>query len=363
MNLRLGRFGLQESACAVGLSALISGVFAVNVADAFSQGDLCYAATAAGALLSLLLLRLLHGAMIRWEAEDLSSLLLYSFGPVLGAALALPVLLGLVLSAALPLFRFTLAMERYIFVEADYVPIVLYLLPVLLLLVLSGMETTARMAKLLLIPGALALSMTLLLAAPAFDVCHLFPLFSPGFPAFLEQVAWALLRFLPPGVALFIVGRGCQGRHNAMNGVRRGLLLGGAGASLLHLGLGLSFFGPDIASLSAPVYCMTMAARQERLGLRLDVLVLFLWVTTGLVVAAFFTYAGVLLLCRMTGAEDVRPVGALLSLTVTGLVLLFNFDSDTVLTAVRLVYRQGHLLLVTPIGLACTRSLAGRRRG
>ena len=165
MNLRLGRFGLQESACAVGLSALISGVFAVNVSDTFARGNVCYAATAAGTLLGLLLLRLLYGAMRRLGAEDLSELLLNAFGPVLGVALAAPLILGLVLAAALPLFRFTLAMERYIFVEADYVPIVLYLLPVVLLLVLSGMECVARMAKHLLLPGALALGTTLLLAA------------------------------------------------------------------------------------------------------------------------------------------------------------------------------------------------------
>ena len=37
MNLRLGRFGLQESACAVGLGALISGIFAVAVAAIFAE--------------------------------------------------------------------------------------------------------------------------------------------------------------------------------------------------------------------------------------------------------------------------------------------------------------------------------------
>lgn len=359
MNLRLGRFGKQESACAVGLGALISGVFSVNVGETFAQGDLCYVATAAGALLALLLLRLLDRAMARCGAEDLPELLSGGLGPVL----ALPLILGLVLAAVLPLFRFTLAMERYIFVEADYVPMVLYLLPVLLMLVLAGMESVARMAKLLLIPGTVALGMTLLLAAPAFDVSHLYPLFSPGFPAFLDQVTEALFRFLPPGVALFAVGRGCQGRGNVMGGVRRGLLLGGLGAFLLHLGLGLTFFSPDMASMSAPVYCMTIAARQERLGLRLDVLALFLWIMTGLVAAAFYTYAAALLLCRATGVEDIRPVGALLALGVLGTVLLFNLDSDEVLACVRLVYRQGYLLFLTPLGLLCGGALlSGRGR-
>ena len=69
MNMRLGRFGKQESALAVSLAALISGTFSVNVGDTFAHGNVCYAATAAGALLSLLLLRLLFGAMARFGAE------------------------------------------------------------------------------------------------------------------------------------------------------------------------------------------------------------------------------------------------------------------------------------------------------
>ncbi len=361
MNLRLGRFGLQEAACVVGLGAMISGIFSLNVGDTFARGNVCYMATAAGALLALLLLRLLQGAMVRAEAEDLGDLLLSGFGTVLGGVLALPLCLGLMLSAALPLFRFTLAMERYIFVEADYVPIALYLLAVLLIMVLRGMECVARMAKLLLIPGAIALIMTLILASPAFDSSHLFPLFSPGFRAFLEQIGAALSRFLAPGLALFAAGRGCQGQEHLLSGVRRGLLLGGAGAFMLHLGLSLTFFGPDMASMSAPVYCMTMAARQERMALRFDVLVLFMWVMTGLLASAFYLYAAALLLCRTVGVGDVRPVGALLVLGAMGLVLLFNFDSDVILSGVRLVYRQGHLLFLGPLGLLCARSLFFRR--
>ena len=357
MNLRLGRFGLQETASAVGLAALISGTFSLNVGETFARGNVCYMATAAGALVSFLLLWLLGAAMARTGEEDLSGLM----GGGLMPLLALPMVLGLLLAAALPLFRFTLAMERYIFVEADYVPVALYLMAVLLLLVLRGMECVVRMAKLLLIPGALALLMTLLLASPAFDLCHLFPLFGPGFGAFLDQTAESLFRFMGAGLAMLAAGRGCQGQKNAMRGVGRGVLLGGAGAVMMQLGLGLTFFGPDISSLSAPIYCMTMAARQERMGLRLDVLVLFCWVATGLVAAALHVYAAALLLCRFAGVEDIRPVGALLALGTMGLVLLLNFDSELILTAVRLVYRRGYLLFLCPLLLLLGRSLLVRR--
>ena len=344
MNLRLGRFGRQESACAVGLAALISGIFSVNVSDTFAQGNVCYMATAAGALLALLLLRLVDGAMVRQGAPELSDLLAGGL-----KALALPLVAGLVLSAALPLFRFTLVMERYIFVEADYVPIVLYLLPVLLLLVLRGMECVARMAKLLAIPGAVALIMTLYLASPAFHIHHLYPLFSPGFSAFLTQTGEALFRFLPAGMALCVAGKGCQGQGHLSGSVRRGLLLGGAGSTAMQLGLGLTFFGPDIAGMAAPIFCMTMAARQERMSLRLDMLVLFLWLMAGLVAAGVYVYAAALLLCQTAGIQDIRPVGGLMVLGIVGMLLLCNFDSERILNVVRLVYHGGWLLFLVPI--------------
>ena len=45
-----------------------------------------------------------------------------------------------------------------------------------------------------------------------------------------------------------------------------------------------------------------------------------------------------------------------------GAVLLFNFDSDMILDLVRCVYRQGHLLLLLPLGPLVVRSLLQRRR-
>ena len=360
MNLRLGRFGLQEGTAAVAVAALISGVFSLDVSATYARGNLCYAATAAGALLSVLLLGLLPKAM--GPEADLGESFRLALGPLLGPVVTLPLILGLLLAAVLPLFRFLLAMERYIFVDADYVPLALYLLPVLLLLVTRGMECVARMAKLLALPAAFALGALLLLAGPAFRLYHLYPLFSPGFGAFCRQTGEALFRFLPGGLALIAVGRGCQGKKYVAAGVRRGLLLGGAGATMVQLGLGLTFFGPDMAPMSAPVYCMTMAARQDRLGLRLDVLVLFLWVMAGLAAAGFYLYAAALLLCRLTGGEDIRPVGALMGLLAVSLALLFNFDASVLQAVLRAVYARGSWLLLCPLLLLLLgRALTGRR--
>lgn len=348
MNLRLGRFGLQESAAAVGLGALVSGVFSINVGETYEKGNVCYLATGAGLLLSLLLLLLLVKAM---EARRVQSLIdvLDGLWPPLRYLFGVSLMLGFALCALLPLFRFTLAMERYIYVEADYVPMGAWMLPVLLLLVCLGMECIARTGKLMVISALISLVLTLALASPAFALHHLYPLFSPGWNAFLRQTLEATARFLPPGLGLLVVARGCQGLIHARKSLTVGLLLGGIGAVGMQLGVGLTFFATDLKEVSAPIYCMTMAARQERLALRLDVLVLFLWVLCGLVAAGFCIYGAALLFCALFHVQDIRPAGALWVLLVCGLLLLVNLDAAPIQTATAAVYSWGYWLFLLPV--------------
>ena len=114
--------------------------------------------------------------------------------------------------------------------------------------------------------------------------------------------------------------------------------------------------------LKEELQAMGKMKAEEYKAVAIFVLVLFLWVMTGLVAAAFNLYAASLLLCRMAGVEDVRPIGALTVLLGMGSVLLFNFDSDGILAVVRMAYQQGYLLLLLPMALLWGRSLWERRR-
>lgn len=362
MNLRLGRFGKQESACVCGLGAMISGMFTVNTGEAYAQGNVCWLATLLGLLGAALVFLLVTEAMEKLGVSSLWDLLKGTVGGMLGGILGLCLIALLVLSATLPNLQLLSAMNRYVFEGADHRQIAVYQLGAWLLLVLPGMESVARTGRLLALPGILSVGLALFLASPAFGWYHLFPLLGAGMEELLLQSLQALLRFLPPVLALCAVGEGCQGQSSLQKSGMAGLLTGGLLGVLMQIALGLSCYSWEISRLPIPLYRITMATRYDAVTVRLDVTVLFLWVVCALCAGAFYLYAGSLLLCRMTGLEDIRPPAAGLCALGTGLGLVLHSGGTVMEGVTAELYTRGWLLAVVPVGLVLGGSLFRRKR-
>lgn len=363
MSLRLGRFGMQESACVCGLGALVSGMWTVNTGEAYQNGNVGWLATLLGLLGAVLVFLLLTSAMEKLGVASLWALLKKSAGGFLGRILGIFLLILLVLSAALPNVQLLSAMNRYVFEGADQGQIALYQLGAILLMTLLGMEAIARTGRLLALPGGISVGLAVFLASPAFGLYHLFPLLGAGMKALLLQSLQALLRFLPPVLALCIVGEGCQGTDCLKKSGLTGLLTGGLLAVLMQLALGLSCYSWDIARLPIPLYRMTMATRYDAVTVRLDVTVLFLWVVCALGAGAFYLYAGSLLLCHMTGLGDIRPVGAGLCALSATLGLLLHSGGTYMETLANDIYNWGWALATVPVALMLTGSMFRREKG
>lgn len=362
MNLRLGRFGKQESACVCGLGALVSGMWTVNTGLAYQNGNVGWLATLLGLLGAVLVFLLLTSAMAKWHTTSLWPLLKRSVGGFLGSILGIFLLVLLVLSAALPNVQLLSAMNRYVFEGAEEGQIALYQLGAVLLMTWLGMETIARTGRLLALPGVISVGLALFLASPAFGLYHLFPLLGAGMEELLLQSLQSLLRFLPPVLALCIVGEGCQGRDCLKQSGLTGLLTGGLLAVLMQLALGLSCYSWDIAQLPIPLYRMTMATRYDAVTVRLDVTVLFLFVVCALGAGAFYLYAGSLLLCRMTGLGDIRPVGAGLCALAATLGLLLHGGGMHMETLAAGIYNCGWTLAAVPVALVLMGSMLRREK-
>lgn len=361
MSMRLGRFGKQESACVCGLGAMVSGMLTVNTGAVYAGGNVCWLSTLLGLLGAVLLFLMLTAAMERRKVSSLWELLRESAGDVLGRMLGIFLILFLLFSAVLPNLQLLNAMNRYVFEGADQQEIALYQLGAVLLLVWLGMETIARTGRLLALPGIVSVGLAIFLASPAFGWYHLFPLLGAGMEELLLQSLQSLLRFLPPVVALCLVGEGCQGATCLRESGLVGLLGGGLLAELMQLALGLSCYSWDISRLPVPLYHMTMATRYDAVTVRLDVTVLFLWVVCALGAGAFYLYAGSLLFCRVTGLQDIRPVGVGLSALSAGVGLLLH-EGEGFLTLLSLwMYSWGWALGVLPVGVAVMLSLGKRR--
>ena len=103
MNEREGRSGRREMTAAGILAVVTSGLFAVNNAEVYRDGNMQPLVTVAAVLLSLFVCGWIERLMTRRGAASLSELLPAAVAPVIGLMLSL----ALVCVAALPIAEYS----------------------------------------------------------------------------------------------------------------------------------------------------------------------------------------------------------------------------------------------------------------
>lgn len=360
MNQKLGKFGRQEGIALVALSSASGGFFAVDNARIYQNGNVAYLAMMLAMLLTAVLTELVLWRMQRLGCQTLPELFCRVF-PKIGKGLGLSLLPILLLGAALPLLQFLAALTQYIYVDFEYVNISLYFLPALLVLVLLGMETLARTARLLL-PAVLAFTVFgLLTAIPAYQTFRLYPL--PGKPVhLLSQALSMVLCFLPATLVLLCGGTALQGIRNVRFCCRTGLLIGGGISTLMRFCLGLSYSYADLRTISAPLYRLVMEVRTENPTLRADRVTMFVWIIGGLIAAAYCLHGASLLFISACQVRDIRPVGVLLVQTTVLIVLLLHCTLSRSIRGLQWVYANGGWFGIIPLSGLLLGSLFGKER-
>lgn len=358
MNEREGRSGRREMTAAGILAVVTSGLFAVNNAEVYRDGNMQPLVTVAAVLLSLFVCGWIERLMTRRGAASLSELLPAAVAPVIGLMLSL----ALVCVPALPIAEYQLILTRYIFLETEYINISLYWLPVLIILVWMGLETIVRTSYLMQWLEFLALLAAALFAAPGYAVYRLYPLLGGSAWQFLWQTLSALFRFLPVTAAMFITAKGVHGPRYAATACKRALIVGGTLTCAIQLCLGLTFPAEMLADMPAPMNHFAMQIRYDHPTVRLDKIILFLWILCGLIAAAFYLYAGALLLCRTFRMRDIRPVAAALSALCVSAVLLLHYTKDILPELAVWIERWGFWALAFPLAVAVLCGALGKRR-
>ena len=310
MNLRIGTFGRQESASAVWVCAFASGCFAVDNRALFHDGNFAYFAALIASLISLLLFCGAVRAIRRRGGCDLSALIGRSR---IKAALAVPLILSLLLSAMQPQQQFLLTITQYVFVDAKQVSVCFYLLPCLILLSMLGAETLVRTSRILLPVLVLSVLAALAIGVQQYRVYRLYPIPFGKPTKLLSDTAIALHR------------------------------------TCMFLGLSLSFSYAMLSDMPAPFYRMLVEARTENPTLRLDRAALFLWMSGALLASSIYLYAASVLFCRAFHVRDVRPVACAMSTAAVAAILVLYHDTDLTLAILERLYRYGWLLAVVPI--------------
>ncbi len=348
MNLRVGKFGRQESAAAVLLAAFFSGCFSVDSGALYSGGNSSWMVQIIASIQALLLFEIVIWTMRVRGGGDLSALIGRSRWK---AALTVPVILALVIAAMQPMESFLLTMTQYVFTESKQATACLYLLPCLFLLTSLGAETLVRTARILLPILLVSILAALLSGIGEYRLYRIYPI-PIGEPFQIFSLAGAAqLRAAPPLLALLCIGEGTQDRLAMRSAGRIGAIAGGLLAAAALFALSMTFTYSQLRTMSAPFYRMLVEVRAENPTLRLDRAVLFLWLIGAILSAAFYLYAGSVLFCKTFGVRDVRPVSLCFSAFAITLIMILYYDSETTVMILKLLYRYGWVLISVPFPL------------
>ena len=289
MNLREGSIGNREGICISALIAVTSSAFLDGGRTAYRFGNQMWIAVIAGAALSLAVFLLVVHAMERRSCDDLYAFYADAFGNVLAIPFCTLTALLLIIAAALPLIRMLYTLQRFIFVDADTENILLYLLFSLWILTFLGFEPIGRTAKLFSMPVLFAFLLMILLGLPDYDRYRLYPLPGSAGASFLYQMGIAVLSFLPPLLLLLICGHGMHGIRTVKKIGCIAALVSVPLALLLQLAIGTAFSFLQLSNIDIPVYRLLLSVRGGML-LRLDKILLFVWLIGMLIAAAALIY-------------------------------------------------------------------------
>ncbi|MBR0507760.1 MAG: GerAB/ArcD/ProY family transporter [Clostridia bacterium] len=346
MNLRIGRFGRQESASAVLIATFFGCCFGTDSRMLCEHGNASYLVQILASIQALLLFEAVVWALRVRGGFDLSALIGRSR---LKAVFVVPLVLALVLAAIRPLGQFLITITQYVFPDAKQVTVCLYLLPCLLLLTALGAETLLRTSRLLLPLLLLSVVGALLLGVGQYRTDRLFPIPLKDPMRIFSLSGSVQFSAIPPLLALLILGEGTQDRMAMRSAGRIGAIGGGLLASGAFFALAQSFTYVRLRELTTPFYDMLLAVRTVNPTLRIDRAVLFLWLTGAILTAAFYLYAASVLLCKTFGMRDVRPASFCISAIAVTLMLVLYYDTAAT-EAVRIaIARYGWALLSAPV--------------
>lgn len=345
MNLRIGKFGRQEAASAVLIATFFGSCFGADPRALFEHGNASYLIQILASIQALLLFEAVVWALRLRGGLDLASLIGRSR---VKAALTVPLALALVFAAMQPLERFLITITRYVFVDSKQVTVCMYLLPCLLLLTALGAETLMRTSRILLPVLLISIVGALLLGVGQYRTYRIYPI--PLKEPLRIFTASGNFQFstIPPLLALLCVGEGTQDRMAMRSAGRIGAIGGGLLAAGAYFALAQSFTYLRLRTMPTPFYDMLVAVRTVNPTLRVDRAILFLWLTGGILTAAFYLYAACVLLCKAFGMRDIRPAAFCVSTTTVTLMLVLFYDSETTDGLVRAVSRFGWIPLTVP---------------
>lgn len=361
MNRRQGKIGRQEALCIAAIAACASAIFTTNNAELYARGNSAYISMPMAAAIAVIVFLFLANTMCRMEAESLYGMFRVGLGPILGRLVALFYACMLLFMASALLEKFIVMMNSFIFPKAAGWEMLLYLLPASFLPAWFGLEGIGRVSRLLVWVLLAALLGAILLSSHNYETHRLAPFLGDGALHMLRSGMENIMLFLPALLGLLIAANGVHGPRDAKRAGYVAGAIGGGLSAACQLCLGMTYTYRDLAQMHSPMYRLTMGAKTGGFFPRLDTMLLFGWVLSGMIAAAYYLYVAALLFCEAFDIADIRPVVASLAGIMGGVVLILYARAEWFLAVVSVVNGYGFLLITIPALLAAILARIFRR--
>jgi len=362
MNLRQGRIGDRECRALYVLIAVTNTVFLTSGHGFYEKGNQAWLTVPAGAATACIVFLLTARAMQRRSCGNLMEF----YADAVGAVAAIPwgflTAVVLIAAAALPLTRMLFVLHRFIFVEAGADQIAIYLLLALFPLVWLGLESVGRTAKLLCLPVVLSYFLMMCLGLPDYEIYRLYPLLGGDLSSFALIFGISLLCFLAPLSLLLVCGRGMHGIWNVKRNGTVAVVLSATVSVLLQLAIGTAFSYRQLRRIDAPIYQLLLSVRGGT-QLRLDKILLSIWMMAMFLGASGLIYASSLQLCHTFRIRDIRPIGSACVVLCVTLALLGHNSAWVSKELFGLLLRYTGSVLLILLILPCMVSFMKKERG
>ena len=321
MNLREGRIGRQESLALAAIALAVSGLFSSDPRGAFHNGNSAYIYVPLALMLAIAAFLLIHAAMKRSGAADLAELYSRALGPI-SPLFGLLLSIALCFAAAATFNYFSMLLHRYVFVNAGYPELLFYCVLPPLFMAWKGLECISRTAKFFVWILLISLIVEFAIAESGFETYRLFPIGGNGLESMLQSAGRGMGMFLPALSGLFICTQGLQGRKNARCYGLWAALAAGVVLTAAYFCIALSFSYHDATAIFSPLYRMSSLGQGNKYQMRVDKILLFLWLAGGMIAAAYYNYTAALQFARSFSQQDIRPAAGSFSLISAGVVLI-----------------------------------------
>lgn len=352
MRLRQGSIGAAECVALTFSSLCVNGIFSVDRALAYNEGNSTYIFIPAAILISLVPVILAARAMKKSGACSLGELFVSSFGKA-APLIMLPLAFSLIFCAAEPMIGFVRVLHVLVYDGADYMAILFFVIPVTVYMALKGLECMGRAALISAGIFLIFLAAAVISAAPSFEAYRLFPVMGEGALGTAGLSLSSTLYALGPYSALLINCRGVRGPENASSYACRAALVSAPVCAAAHLALALVFPAGMLSKLELPLFRLGFLSLFQSYALRLDKLLIMAWLGTCMLQSAYCVYSAGILFADVFDQKDHRPPVLVFCLVfcsalMTGLGL-GGIDTQSLRSAVS---RFGALAAAVPV-LAC----------